>query len=132
MCNAGDIILVESYRHGERTLTRHSFVVISTESGTIGGLDYDFVCNVLSSYKNDAHKAKKSGYPGNFEITPKDETVSGGNRRDGYIKAEQLYYFNSEKTNYTVIGTLHQEVFERLIEFIESLKIPFEDITENL
>jgi len=47
MCTIGDIILVKSYKHKERPLTRHSFVVLSNKAGTIEGLDYDFVCNDL-------------------------------------------------------------------------------------
>ena len=51
MCTIGDIILIESYQHKGRALSKHSFVVLSVESGKIEGLDYDFVCNVLSSFK---------------------------------------------------------------------------------
>ena len=56
MCAIGDIILVKSYKHKERSLTRHSFVVLNNEAGTIEGLDYDFVCNVLSSFKDDTYR----------------------------------------------------------------------------
>ena len=94
MCTAGDIILIQSYRHKEHTLSRHSFVVLSTESDTIEGLNYDFVCNVLSSFKSEQQKTKKLNYPGNFEITYSDSSVPHGNIKDGYVKAEQLYYFN--------------------------------------
>jgi len=35
MCTIGDIILVESYKHKGLFLSRHSFVVLSNNSGTI-------------------------------------------------------------------------------------------------
>jgi len=40
MCSIGDIILVESYSHNGHSLTKHSFVVLNNEAGTIEGLDY--------------------------------------------------------------------------------------------
>ena len=132
MCTVGDIILVKSYQHKEHTLSRHSFVVLSVEAATIGGLDYDFVCNVLSSFKDEQQRIKKLSYPGNFEITHGDGTVLKGNTNDGYVKAEQLYYFNKQKIDYSVIGKLHADVFNRLVEFINSLDVPLEYITDNL
>ena len=132
MCNIGDIILVESYKHAGRDLSRHSFVVLSNEAGKIQGLDYNIVCNVLSSFKNDKQKAKKLKYPGNIEITHKDTVIPGGNSKDGYIKAEQFYYFDTEKLDYTVVGSMHPESFDLLFDFIQNLKVPLERITENL
>ena len=132
MCTVGDIILIESYQHKGRALSKHSFVVLSVEAGKIEGLDYDFVCNVLSSFKNEQQRAKKLGFPDNFEITHGDSSVVRSNTKDGYAKAEQLYYFNRDKTDYTVIGKLHEDVFNRLVEFIENLDVPLEHITDNL
>jgi len=132
MCTVGDIILIESYQHKGRALSKHSFVVLSVEADKIEGLDYDFVCNVLSSFKSEQQRVKKLGYPGNFEITHEDSSVIKGNAKDGYAKAEQLYYFNRDKTDYTVIGKLHTDVFNRLVVFIESLEVPLEHITDNL
>jgi len=114
MCNIGDIILIESYKHAGRNLSRHSFVVISNEAGKIQGLDYNIVCNVLSSFKNDRQKAKKLKYPGNIKITHKDTVIPGGNSKDGYIKAEQFYYFDTEKLDYTVVGSMRPESFDLL------------------
>jgi len=132
MCNVGDIILVEFYQHKEYALSRHSFVVLSVEADKIEGLHYDFVCNVLSSFKNEQQRTKKLGYPGNFEITKEDSLVIKGNTKDGYVKAEQIYYFNRDKTDFTVIGKLHENVFNRLVDFVESLEVPLEHITDNL
>ena len=132
MCTIGDIILVNSYKHKEHSLAKHSFVVLSNEAGTIEGLAYDFVCNVLSSFKDEQQRAKKLSYPGNFEITHSDSSVVKGNTKDGFVKAEQLYYFNNQKIDYFVIGKLHVDVFNRLLEFIENLDVPLEHISENL
>ena len=132
MCNVGDIILVESYQHQGDQISRHSFVVLSVESGEIKGLPYDFVCNVLSSFKNEQHRAKKLEYPGNFEITHKDSDIVDANKKDGYIKSEQFYYFNNTKTDYSIIGELHPKVFNKLIEYIENLQVPIEYIIDNL
>ena len=132
MCTIGDIILVESYKHKGHSLTKHSFVVLSNESGTIEGLAYDFVCNVLSSFKNEQQRAKKLSYPGNFEITRRDSSVVKGNTKDGFVKAEQIYYFNNQKIDYFVIGKLHVDVFNRLLDFIENLDVPLEHVSDNL
>ena len=132
MCNVGDIILIESYRHKGCSLSRHSFVVLSIEAGTIEGLNYDFVCSVLSSFKNEQQRTKKLGYPGNFEIAHEDSSVINNNKKDGYVKAEQLYYFNNQKISYTIIGKLHPDVFNRLVKFIKNLEVPLEHIIDNL
>ena len=133
MCVVGDIILVDRYKHKEHSLSKHSFVVLSIEADKIEGLDYDFICNVLSSFKNEQQKAKKLSYAGNFEISHADAfIVDGGNKKDGFVKAEQFYYFNKQNINYSVIGQLHADVFNRLIEFIENLDEPIEHIIDNL
>ena len=113
-------------------MSQHSFVVLSTKGGTIQGLEYSIVCNVLSSFKNEKHKGQKLDNPGNFEIVHTDGSVVDGNNKDGYIKAEQIYYFSDDKTNYSVIGKLRPDVFEQLIRFITELNIPLELIIDNL
>ena len=132
MCNVGDIILVEAYKHAGRDLSRHSFVILDNEAGKVQGLDYSIVCNVLSSFKDAKQRAKKLSYPGNFEITHKDTIVPNGNTKDGFIKAEQFYYFDTSTLDYTVIGSIRPEVFNRLLEFIDNLKILPERIKDNL
>ena len=115
MCEVGDIILVTNYKHGGEKIKRHSFVVISDEAGQIQGLDYDIICNVMSSFKDEAQCRKKLSYAGNFPITPDDSNVINGNLKDGYIKAEQFYYFNKANTDFIVIGNMKEDVFELLI-----------------
>lgn len=50
MCNVGDIIVVNGYNDNGKTIGRHSFVVLNDDAGKIQGLDYDIICNVMSSY----------------------------------------------------------------------------------
>ena len=132
MCDVGDIILIDKYRQNEINLSKHSFVVISDEAGEIRGLDYNIVCNVLSSFKDEKQRARKLNYPGNFEILHYDTSVKNGNTKDGFIKAEQFFYFNKDKLDYSIIGKISPEAFNRLIRFIESLEIDIEHIIDNL
>ena len=91
-CKIGDIIVIESYLSHGQQLSRHSFVVLDTEDGQIEGMAYDLVCNVMSSFHDEAHRNKKLSYPGNFEYSPSDQAVKHGNNKQGFIKADQLYY----------------------------------------
>lgn len=68
MCKIGDIILIERYKDREKTLGRHSFVVIDDQNGEIQGLPYDMICNVFSSFKNEEQKKRKLSNPGNFQL----------------------------------------------------------------
>ena len=53
MCKVGDIIVVRNYLSQGQTIKRHSFVVLSTEHGEIQGMDFDLVCNVMSSFRSE-------------------------------------------------------------------------------
>ena len=132
MCKVGDIILVNSYKDNGKNLSRHSFVVISDEEGKIQGCSYDFICNVLSSFKNEEQKKRKLNYPGNFPIAHDDTVTDPHNDKDGYIKMDQWYYFNKDKLDYTVIGSVKQDIFDLLIEFLEDSKFDLYDIIDNL
>ncbi|EDS77118.1 conserved hypothetical protein [Clostridium botulinum C str. Eklund] len=132
MCKVGDIILIKNYVDNEKKLDQHSFVVLSDESGKIQGLDYNIICNVMSSFKNKKQQEKKLQYAGNFPITHNDTVTHPDNGKDGYIKAEQLYYFNKDKLDYMVIGQIKPEAFNLLMEFIEKLDVEFKIIIDNL
>ncbi len=107
-------------------------MIINDEAGQIQGLDYDLICNVMSSFKSEEQRKRKLKYPGNFPVAPDDSEVINGNEKSGYIKADQLYYFNKQKIKYMVIGSLKVEIFNLLMEFIgEELK-SFEIIIDNL
>ncbi|MGC6177540.1 hypothetical protein [Lacrimispora sp. 38-1] len=131
MCKVGDIIVVKEYTSQGRTLKRHSFVVLSTEQGKIRGLDYDLICNVMSSFHSEEQRRFKLGFPGNFEYPASSENIKNGHGKDGYIKAEQLYYFDSSKTDFYILGNVTPELFNALIEFIDGLD-EIEAIVDNL
>lgn len=131
MCKVGDIIVVKNFVSQGETLTRHSFVVLSTDHGKIQGLDYDLVCNVMSSFHSEEQRKKKLGYPGNFEYSANEENIRNGHGKAGYIKAEQFYYFDSSKTDFYVLGNVTQELFNALIEFIKQLT-DIEIVIDNL
>lgn len=132
MCQIGDIILVQKYKDHGQDLSRHSFVVISDENGEIQGLTYDFIANVLSSFKSDTQRELKLKYPGNFPIDSSDTETNSHNNKSGYVKTDQLYYFAKDKLSYTVIGTMKPDVFSELMEFIENSDFDLEDIIDNL
>jgi hypothetical protein len=134
MCKIGDIIFINSYKSGNKVLTQHSFIVIEDKNDEILGLDYDLIAIVMSSFKDDNQKAYKLGFGGNFELSFKDEYLydGKGNTKNGFAKTEQFYYFTKAKTSYNVIGYIQADVFEKIIKYIEELKIPIERITENL
>ena len=136
MCKKGDIILIKEYKDGENVLSRHSFVVIDDEGGRVCGLDYGFVALVMSSFKDEQQRKRKLEYPGNFEITAADKQMqSWANGKDGYIKAEQFYYFEKPKLNFRVIGSLTEDTWDALVDFIEELStrgVEIKQILDNL
>lgn len=132
MCRVGDIILVKEYVHGNQTLKQHSFVVLKTEEGKIESLDYNMICNVMSSFKNPEQREKKLSYPGNMEVYTDDFNITKGHEsKPGYIKAEQFYYFDKNNLDYFVLGNVTPELFNRLIAYIHNLD-EIEHVTDNL
>jgi hypothetical protein len=133
MCKAGDIILVKSYKDGKHSLGRHSFVVISDENGTIEGMRYDMICNVLSSFKSPEQRERKlNRYPANFEVKNSDTNTNPDNGKDGYLKTDQLYYFRKDNLDYETIGYLNEDAFEKVIQFINESNFEVKAITDNL
>ena len=132
MCQIGDIIVIQKYKHGNKELSRHSFVIIDDEDGIIQGLPYDFVANVLSSFKNEKQKERKLSYPGNFPILNKDTVTNPDDGRDGFVKADQLYYFSKNNIDYSIIGEMKPDKFNDLIDFIEKSNFEIVEIIDNL
>lgn len=132
MCKKRDLILVDSYQSDGIPISRHTFVVIDDKNGEIYGVPYDMICNVLSSFKSEEQKQRKLSYPGNFPITAAETSVQNGNSKDGYIKADQFYYFKKENVEYRVIGTITEEAFNLLLEFIENGNFDIIDVTDNI
>ena len=132
MCKIGDIILIDKYKDREKTLGRHSFVVINDENGELQGLSYDMICNVFSSFKDEEQKKRKLSYPGNFPISNEDTHTNPDNGRSGYIKTDQLYFFNKSKINYTVIGNIQPDIMNLVLEFIDTSDLEIISILDNL
>ena len=133
MCEIGDIIVIEKYKDGNNDLSRHSFVVIQDEGGCIRGLSFDIVALVMSSFKDEQQRQRKMQYD-NFPIVPNDRDLTeGGNEKDGYIKADQFYFFQKANIQYRVIGKLKDDILLLLFEFIETeLKEDPKIIIDNL
>ena len=132
MCKARDIIIIYKYKHGKNELSKHSFVVIDDKNGEIQGIPYDIVCNAMSSFKNEKQKEQKLKFSGNFPISHNDTKTNPDDGKDGYIKSEQFYYFDKNKLNYKVIGSMNEDSFDLLIDYIENLEVPIENIIDNL
>ena len=122
MCTVGDIILVNQFKNNGENIGQHSFVVLNTDKGQIGGLDYNLMCNMMSSFKSEKHRKRKLSFDENFPVTHSDVTVKNGNNREGYIKADQLYYFDKKKIDYVVIGKMNPDTFRKVIELIKKLE----------
>ena len=133
MCSIGDIIIVEEPVRDGQVIGRHSFVVVSMTEGKIEGLDFNMVGNIMGSFdnKSDSYKRMKLSYPENYEISPTDVTVPNGNSKAGYVKAGVLFYFDTDKLNYQVIGHVNVSVFNNLIHYIENLS-SVEHVIDNL
>lgn len=132
MCKIGDIILIKKYKHNGSSIGKHSFIVIDDRKGVIQGLSYDMVCNVLSSFKNEEQKKRKLKYEGNFPITHDDTITNPDNGNDGYVKADQLYYFRKDNIDYQVIGNVLPDVLNLLFDFISESDFPIVEIIDNL
>ena len=132
MCKIGDIILVDNYKDNGCNLNKHSFIVIEDENGTIEGVPYDFICNVMSSFKNDEQKLRKLRYPGNFPISHNDTVTDPHNTKDGFVKTDKLYYFKKDNINFKVIGNVIPEVLDMIFDFIENSDFEFSHIIDNL
>lgn len=84
----------------------------------VEGLKYDFVSNMMCSFHNDEHKNKKLRFEENFPI--KEELILGEkiNNKSGYIKADQLYYFDKKLIEYQVLAHMEDELLDELVQLI--------------
>ena len=135
MCNLGDIIVVKEFKNecGVK-VKRHSFVVINDNKDYVEGLNYDFVANMMCSFHSELHKTKKLKYEENLFV--KSNSVIGKyiNQKNGFIKADQFYYFDKKKIKYNVIARLDKKVLNKLIKLINKLELQNKiiNITTNL
>lgn len=123
MCKLGDIIVIKEFKNefGE-VIPKHSFVVINDEADVIEGFRYDFVSNMLCSFHDDEHKRRKLRYQENLPI--KEEKISGDNinNKEGFIKADQLYYFNKDTIEYKTLAHVEPELLDELVQLILKLQ----------
>lgn len=131
MCKVGDIIVINEFKNeNDKVISKHSFVVISDEENYISGLKYDFVVNMLCSFHNKKHRNKKIKFKENLEI--KETSICGKNinNKTGYIKVDQLYYFDKNLITYKVIACMDNGLLEELIILI--IKLNKEGLLKNI
>lgn len=127
--NIGDVIIINNYISPDNVeLKKHSFIVVNNKAGKISGveinldleLEFDIVATVMSSIKNEVHKDKiKSYYPKNMLVEFSDAQIKNSNKLDGFIKVNQLYYFQRENIKYIKIGKLNKKTLNKLLNLIE-------------
>ena len=122
MCKLGDIIVVKEFKDRNGNLVpKHSFVVINDEPDFIEGLEYDFIANVMCNFHDEKHKKRKLSIKSNLEI--KQHQIYGKklNNKEGYIKADDLFYFKKKKIKYKVIAHMNAELLDKLVQLIIEL-----------
>lgn len=135
MCKLGDIIIIKEFKDEDGTLaSKHSFVVVDDELNFIQGLNYDFVSNMMCSFHDEEHKRHKLSIESNLGIDKNQIIGDKLNDKDGYIKADELYYFKKEKIEYKVIAHVKDEFLGILIKLILKLydKSKIEKVITNL
>ena len=122
MCKIGDIIVIKEFKNeiGE-IIRKHSFVVINDQKNSLEGLNYDFISNMLCSFHNNKHKSKKLQFQENLEVTEKIISSKNSNNKSGYIKVDQLYYFDKTEIEYYVLGRISLDLLNELLQLIINL-----------
>ncbi len=123
MCKLGDIIVVKEYVGDDGTkVSQHSFVVVNDKPDFIEGVGYDFIANVMSSFKSEEQRMKKLRFEENVEIIS-DEVIGKLplNKKSGFIKADQLFYFDKKRIEYYVLGKISEDLLDELLMVIVSL-----------
>lgn len=119
MCKIGDIIGVDKYIGQDGTkIGYHYFIVVSNENGKIYGYDFNLVGTVMSSYKNEYQKKRKSHLEENLDISESEFDLGFRQKRKGFIKANQLFYFDKNNLSYSVVGQVDGDVLLKLLDKI--------------
>jgi len=115
MCQVGDIILINRFKDARGTeVSRHPFIVVDDAAGMIGGLDFDLVSVMTTSYKGDTDSYNKRFDPGYVHLDASD-----GMKKESHAFVYDLYYFNLQKIDYQIIGQLETEAFNRVLDVID-------------
>lgn len=119
MCKLGDIIVVKEFKNevGE-IIKKHSFIVINEQKGSIEGINFDLVCNMMCSFHNEEHKKRKLRFKENLEISGKIISNKKINAKHGFIKANQVYYFDKTKIEYNILGQINDELLNELLKLV--------------
>lgn len=123
MCKLGDIIVIKEFKNEYgQIIPKHSFVIINDEEDYIEGFKYDFIANMLCSFHSNEHKKRKLLFKENLIV--KEEKIRGKNINSklGYIKADQLYYFDKKELEYKVIAHMDLDLLDELVQLILLLK----------
>ena len=124
MCKFGDVIVVKDYIGDDgKRIKKHSFVVIDDTPGVIKGLNYNLVTNVMSSFHDEKQRIKKLRYKENLEICSEDIISLTKNSKNGYIKADQLYYFDKNKLDYYVFAKVDSQLLDELVKLVIELSV---------
>lgn len=73
---------------------------------------------MLCSFHGDNHKKKKLRYKENIEVNQLIDNSKRANNKSGFIKADQLYYFDKNTINYYVLGRLNEDLLDELLKLI--------------
>lgn len=136
MCKVGDIIKIEKYIGDDgKEVGRHSFVVISEDEDVIQGYNFDFVGCPMSSIKSDAQREKVAADERLMIIKSNDQNgMPASNYEESFIKSNLFYYFQKNKIQYQLLGSLNIETYMKLMKQLEDLdeKGLVEIVTANL
>ena len=88
----------------------------------------------MSSFRDKEHKAKVLSYDVNKEIVDSDIEGEFKLKRESYVKANKLYYFDKKKIEYFVLARVNDDYLDELMKIILSLgeKDRLSIITTNL
>ncbi len=116
ICKLGDIIVVNQFKDYNGTIVpKHSFVVIDDKHGVIEGFSYDFISNIMCSFHSEKHKKHKLKIKSNVEINNNQVIGKNINHKGGYIRTDELFYFDKSKIQYKVIARVQDELLNKLI-----------------
>ncbi len=122
MCKVGDIIGVPTF-YGETNMLCdfHYFIVVGEDKGQIEGLDFTKVGSMMCSLdgKPEKYKERKLKHRENIPIETTDFNLGKRNRKSGFIKSDQLHYFNKKETKYFPVGIVSVEILNKLFDNLE-------------
>lgn len=77
----------------------------------------------MSSFHDEKQRIKKLRYKENLEICGEDIISLTKNSKNGYIKADQLYYFDKNKLDYYIFEKVDSQLLDELIKLVIELSV---------